>query len=189
MAIQNVSKKDGTTADRVDDDDDDDLAPGCDLQTVFLLESSSDGARYVDVFRQAVDDAQRSSETVDGCCNVIVVDRERLVGPMRYDDGGGGDPPATALTVPLVRRAVAAAVRAWHTERPGADGDGGTGTDENGRRPAVSVVLTGFFHLPFVAEFVGRTGTVDAVIELRCGLYIHVLGLLDGFEVFFFLKL
>lgn len=169
MAIQNVSKKDGTTADRVDDkDDDDDLAPGCDLQTVFLLESLSDGARYVDVFRQAMDDAQRSSGTGDGCCDVIVVDRERLVGPMRYD--GGGDPPATALTVPLVRRAVAAAVRAWHSERSGADdtGNGGTGTEENGRRPAVSVVLTGFFHLPFVAEFVGRTGTVDAVIELRC---------------------
>lgn len=158
---RNVSEKDGTA-----DDDDDDLAPGCARQTVFLLESSSDGARYVDVFREAMDDAQRGPEIGD----VVVVDHDRLVGPMRYDGGG----PTSALTVPLVRHAVAAAVRDWwYLKRLGANDNGNDGsipeTDKNGRQPAVSVVLTGFFHLPFVIEFIGRTGTVDAVIELRYG--------------------
>lgn len=178
---KNVLKENDTTDYKVSEDLK--SVAECLYQTVFLLENTVNSARYLDIFKDAVNelylDCDSYADDNSHNCDVIVVDHNRLIGALceekvqdideayravreraeaeLFDNGQ----ISTGLMVRLVHHAVSTALRAWRQKWCGGD-------SVVEPRPAVTVVLTGFFDLEFVIEFVNLV-RVDAVIELRCG--------------------
>lgn len=172
---KHVTKTNDTTTSNIDDGGSEPRTP-VPCQTIFLLESTANGTKYIDIYKDALN-RRRADDGLGECHNTIVVDRDRIVRSVADDrclEKNGTYQRlheqakrclsekgriSTELVVQLVRRTIVVALSRLTTCRSGA---------------AANVMLTNFFDLPFIVDFVGtarndNTVRVDAIVELSCG--------------------
>lgn len=156
----------------------DDLELGllCSYQLIFLMESTLDNTKYIDIYKDAVED-MHSAE--DQACNVIVIDHNRLVESLAYSCVEQDEPyrviherakryfnnnsrVSTKLMVLLVRQSIMIGLESmrqkWNFD-----------TEPYTFQPAVvNIILTNFFDLEFLTEFIATKIKVDAIVKLSC---------------------
>lgn len=180
---QSVTRRRGVRKNTVKTNDgnktNDDLESGllCPYQLIFLVETTLNSTKYIDVYKDAVEGMHRIE---DQACNVVVIDHNRLVESLnnscveqdeqyrllhdrakRYLHNNSR--VSTKLMVLLVRQTIIINLelmrQKWNFD-----------TEPYTFQPAVvNIILTNFIDLEFMTEFIATKIKVDAIVELSCG--------------------
>jgi len=180
---QSVTRRRGVRKNAVKTNDsnktNDDLESGllCPYQLIFLMETTLNSTKYIDVYKDAVEGMHRIE---DQACNVVVIDHNRLVESLdnicteqdehyrsvhdrakRYFHNNSR--VSTKLMVLLVRQTIIVNLESmrqkWNFD-----------TEPYTFQPAVvNIILTNFIDLEFITEFIASKIKVDAIVELSCG--------------------
>lgn len=185
---RHVPRKHGTTSSNMDDDLEPPKIPFS-YRTIFLMESTANGTKYIDIYKDALN--QRRGDGRE-CHNTIVIDRDRLVrsvaddrcleknGTYRrlHEQAKRGLTEtgriSAELMVQLVRQSIIVAQLELTRNRESNDVVETNGSTNRfaAAGGVVNVMLTNFFDLPFIVDFVGACNNnvrVDAIVELSCG--------------------
>lgn len=143
-------------------------------QIIFLLESTSNDTKYIDVYKDAVND-QLNNDGDNGACTEIVIDCDKLIDSLDGPTVRGketlrglrervksclnvSDQNCTEPMVQLVRYTV---IKALKSCKP-------RDTKNDGTAAIVNVVLTGFLDLKFITRFLDLKLNVTAIVKISC---------------------
>lgn len=157
----------------------DDLEEGllCPYQLIFLIESTLNNTKYIDVYKDAVEDLHNSQ---DQACNVVIIDYNRIVKSLdnscveqdeqyqllhdrakRYLNNNSK--LSIKLMVLLVRQSIIINLKSMR-QKWSFDSEPYT------FQPAVvNIILTNFINLEFITDFIATKIKVDAIVKLSCG--------------------
>jgi len=149
----------------------------CPYQLIFLMETTLNSTKYIDVYKDAVEGMHR---TENQACNVFIIDHNRIVESLdnncveqdeqyrslhdrakRYLHNNSR--VSNKLMVLLVRQTIIINLESmrqkWNFD-----------TEPYTFQPAVvNIILTNFIDLEFMTEFIATKIKVDAIVELSCG--------------------
>ncbi|CAI6354633.1 unnamed protein product [Macrosiphum euphorbiae] len=157
----------------------DDLESGllCPYQLIFLIETTLNSTKYIDVYKDAVEGMHR---TEDQACNVVIIDHNRIVESLdnncveqdeqyrslhdrakRYFHNNSR--VSNKLMVLLVRQTIIINLESMRQKF-------NFDTEPYTFQPAVvNIILINFIDLELMIEFITSKIKVDAIVELSCG--------------------
>lgn len=155
-------------------------------QLIFLMESTPNSTRYIDIYKDAMDHS--AAEDVQECHSTIIIDYNQLVESLENTCADGKDDTykllhernknyfqkngqmSTKLMVQLVRQSIVIALESMRHWCSNPEEDDDENVENNQFQPKfISIVLINFFDLAFIIEFINTNIKVDAIVELSCG--------------------
>lgn len=153
-------------------------------QLIFLMESTYNSTRYIDIYKDAIN---QSNEDLHECRNTFIIDYYQLVNSLDNTCVDGKDDIykqlheqnqnffikngkiSTKLMVQLVRQSIIIALESIRQKCNNAEEDEDEKVENNPFQSTfVNIVLTNFFDLAFIREFIDTKIKVGAIVEVSC---------------------